>query len=604
MIPHRDVDPLFEASWEVCNKVGGINTVIKSKIPRIVKHYKGNYFLIGPYFPDKALREFEVGVPAEKLQKIFEELQKEGIICHYGKWLVPEKPKTILIDYRNYASKRDEIKARLWESCRIDSLGTEYHDYDEPMVWGEAAGRLLERIYREYDHRIVAQFHEWLSGGALLYLKRNKSPIATVFTTHATVLGRTLAGNNVDLYTILDRIDPEKEAYRWGVAAKHQTEKASALECDVFTTVSGITGMEAKHFLKRAPDVLLYNGLDMSEYPTFEEVSIKHKLYKGKMKSFIEYLFFPYYSFDLDNTLIYFLSGRYEFHNKGIDVFIKSLGKLNRTLKETRSRKTIIACICVPRDYIRIKPEIVENRAYYFDIQESVRDNIEGAERRIVRFMISKGSVTEKDLFNKELLFSVKKKIFRFKRKGTPALCTHDIPGEEKDPILNAFRSEGLLNREEDRVKVVFYPTYLTGTDNLLDLDYNESILGTHLGVFPSYYEPWGYTPLETAALGVASVTSDYSGFGQYLMELAEKSKDKKDPGIYVAELFGKTEEEKTDSLYGILHRYSQYTREERIKNKIEARRLAAIADWGKLIENYLEAHRLAIEKAYGKKKS
>ena len=598
MIAHKDIDVLFEVSWEVCNKVGGINTVIRSKIPQIIKHYKGNYFLVGPYLPESALHEFAVGVAPEKLQRIFEKLRREGIICHFGKWLIPEEPKTILVDYKNYAVKKNEIKGKLWESYRIDSLVTEYHDYDEPIVWGDAVGRLLEEIYKEYDHRVVAQFHEWLSAGALLYLKRNKVRIGTVFTTHATVLGRTLAGNNVDLYHLMQGIDPEKEAYKWHVQAKHQTERAAAHACDVFTTVSEITAMEAEHFLKRKPDILLYNGLDMSKYPSLEEVSIKHKLYKGKIKSFLEYYFFPYYSFDLDNTLIYLLSGRYEFHNKGIDIFIRALSRLNAELREKKPHKTIVAFICVPRDVVRIKQELVENRAYYMDIEETVEDNLDEAERRMIHFMISKDSVTEKDLFGSEVLYNIRKKIFRFHRKGVPPLCTHDLVYEDRDSIIAALRNAGLLNRQEDRVKVVFYPTYLVGADNLLDLDYNEAIMGTHLGVFPSYYEPWGYTPLETAALGVAAVTTDFSGFGKYLSSETQK----KDPGIYVIKMFNKTEKENTDSIYSVLYEYSQYSKEERIKNKIEARRLAALADWGKLIKNYLAAHRMATEKTYPSK--
>jgi hypothetical protein len=225
MITHKDQDSLFEVSWEVCNKVGGINTVIRSKVPQIMNYYK-NYFLIGPYIPENALHEFQVIIPPEKLQQIFERLNKEGIICHFGKWLIENEPKTILVDYKGYAHKNNEIKSRLWETYKIDSLGTIYNDYDEPIVWGETVGRLLEEIVKAYPgQRIIGQFHEWLAAGALLYLKRNKIRMATVFTTHATVLGRTLAGNNVDLYKNLSHIKADEEARKWGMQAKHLTEK-------------------------------------------------------------------------------------------------------------------------------------------------------------------------------------------------------------------------------------------------------------------------------------------------------------------------------------------------------------------------------------------
>jgi len=588
---------LFEVSWEVCNKVGGINTVIKSKVSHLIKHYKGDYFLIGPYLSEKAVKEFQERIPPEELQGIFDKLKTDGIICHYGEWLIPEKPKTILVDYKNYINKKNEIKAQLWESFKIDSLNTEFHDFDEPIIWGDAVGKLLEeisRISREYKNRknIVAQFHEWLSCGALLYIKRNGIKIGTVFTTHATVLGRTLAGNNVDLYRIISEIDPEKEAYKWKIQSKHQVERVSAHESDVFTTVSEITAIQADHFLGRWPDVLLFNGLDMEKYPCFEEVSIKHRLYREKIKSFLQYYFFPYYPFDLDNTLIYFISGRYEFHNKGIDIFIKALSRLNRRLKEEKSKKTIVAFFWVPRDVIRIKPELVQSRAYYEDIEESIDDNLKDIQGRIIRALISKKSFTETDLFSKEFLFKTKKKVLRFLRKGTPPLCTHDLFNEEDDPILKGFKESNLLNKKGDRVKVVFYPIYLTGADNLLDLDYNESIIGTHLGVFPSYYEPWGYTPLETGALGVASITTDFSGFGRYI----SSDLGKKDLGIFVIKMFNKSEEEKIENLFEVLYRFSQLDREGRMENKIEARRLASLVDWDKLIGNYIKAHELAVK--------
>jgi glycogen(starch) synthase len=256
-----------------------------------------------------------------------------------------------------------------------------------------------------------------------------------------------------------------------------------------------------------------------------------------------------------------------------------------------------VAFICVPRDIVRIKPAIVENRAFYLDIQESIGDNIEEAKRRIIRFLISKNTVTEKDLFSKEFLFEMRKKVFRFLKKGIPPLSSHDLPFEDKDQIIKAFREEGLLNREEDKVKVVFYPQYLTGADNLLDLDYNEAIMGAHLGVFPSYYEPWGYTPPETGAMGVAAVTTDNAGFGRYLV--SSENTQKKDPGIFVIKTFNKTDDEKVENLFDVLYKYSQYDREERIKNKIEARRLAALADWDKLVHNYLAAYKIAVDKVY-----
>lgn len=587
---------LFEVSWEVCNKVGGINTVIKSKAPQMIRYYRDRYCLIGPYFPKKAVTEFRERIPPDKLQNIFERLREEGIICHYGKWLINGEPNTILIDYTGYIHKNNEIKARLWERYRIDSLGTYFHDFDEPILWGHTVGRLLEEISKSFGRkRIVAHFHEWLSCGAILYLDMKRIKIAKVFTTHATVLGRTLAGNNVDLYNILEKIDPEEEARKWHVKAKYQVERVSAKICDVFTTVSEITAIETEHFLDRRPDLLLFNGLDMKNHPTLDEAAIKHRRYREKIKNFLQYYFFPYYSFDLEDTLIYFISGRYEFHNKGIDIFIKALGKLNEKLKKERSRKTIVAFFWIPGDVIRIKPELSRARAYYMDIWQSIDDNIDEIKKNIILSLISQKPISESRLFKSDFLYQTKKKVLRFLMEGDPPLCTHDLKNEEEDPIIQGFKENGLLNRKEDRVKVIFYPIYLTGADNLLDLNYDESVIGSHLGVFPSYYEPWGYTPLETAALSVASVTTDFSGFGRYIARESEGE----DIGVFIVKMFGKSMEEKVDNLFRTIYRFSTFTKEERIRNKIEAKRLASLVDWEILIPNYIKAHKLAIERVY-----
>jgi glycogen(starch) synthase len=587
---------LFEVSWEVCNKVGGINTVLASKAPYLVKHFKDSYCLIGPYFPENAVAEFQEKIPPDRLHHIFEKLHKEGIVCHYGQWLINDKPCTILVDYTGYAGENNDIKARLWETYRIDSLGTAFHDFDEPILWGHAVGRLLEEISESYKkERIVAQFHEWLSCGALLYLKMHDVQIGTIFTTHATMLGRTLAGNNVDLYSQLAQIDPEEEARKWNITAKHHVERASAHACDVFSTVSEITGIEAEHFLKKKPDILLFNGIDLKNRPSFDELAVKHRLYREKIKNFLQYYFFPYYSFELDNTLLYFISGRYEFHNKGLDIFIEALGKLNQRLKDSRSKKTVVVFFWVPADAVRIRPSISRARAYYYDIWDSINDDIQNLKKRLVMCLISQTPITDSRLFSKEFIDETTKKVLRFVAQGNPPLSTHDLRNEENDPMTQGFKAEGLLNRKEDRVKVIIYPIYLTGADNLLDITYDEAVIGSHLGVFPSYYEPWGYTPLETAALGVASVTTDFAGFGRYL----KQDSARENTGIFIIDMFGKNHKSKVDNLFDTIYRFTGFDSEERVRNKVEAQRLATLVDWEILIHNYLKAYQMAADKAY-----
>ncbi len=587
---------LFEVSWEVCNKVGGINTVLVSKAPYLVKQYKENYALIGPYFPESAVAEFQEKIPPDRLHHIFEKLHAEGIVCHYGQWLINEKPATILVDYTGYAYKNNDIKAALWETYGIDSLGTAFHDFDEPILWGHAVGRLLEEIAASYKKEpIVAQFHEWLSCGALLYLKMKGVKIGTVFTTHATMLGRTLAGNNVELYSLLSEIDPEKEARKWNITAKHQVERVSAHVCDVFTTVSEITGIEAEHFLAKKPDVLLFNGIDLKNRPTFDELAVKHRLYREKIKNFLQYYFFPHHSFELDNTLIYFISGRYEFHNKGIDIFIEALGRLNQTLKTERSKKNIVVFFWIPVDAVRIKPTISKARAYYYDIWDSINDDISTIKKRLITCLISQTPITDSRLFSTDFINLTKKKVLRFVSPGNPPLCTHDLRNEDSDAIIQGFTEKGLLNRKEDKVKVILYPIYLNGADSLLDLTYDEAVIGSHLGVFPSYYEPWGYTPLETAALGVASVTTDFAGFGRYLNQDSAREKS----GIFIIDMFGKDHETKVSNLFETVLKFTHLGTDERVKNKVEAQRLATLVDWEILIHNYLRAHQMAAERAY-----
>ncbi|MBI4140967.1 hypothetical protein HY485_03975, partial [Candidatus Woesearchaeota archaeon] len=444
-----------------------------------------------------------------------------------------------------------------------------------------------------------AQFHEWLSAAGLLYLKNNHVKVGTIFTTHATTLGRTLANFDRDLYGLLDKINPDAEAASFGsgVLAKHQTEANAAKHADVFTTVSEITGIEAEKFLGRKPDVLLLNGLDMAKFPTFEEASIKHKLFKNRIHQFLLYYFFPYYSFDIDKTLIYFIAGRYEFRDKGVDVFISALGRLNERLKQENSDRTIVAFFWIPGNVKAIKPELLESKTYFVDVKDSVDDVADEIKNKVTHLLISKNDISAKSLFSEDFAHEMLPKVRRLARKGVPPLSTHDLYNEDSDLILTALKSAGLVNAEKDRVKAVFYPIYLTGADGLLDTSYYESMQGSHLGVFPSYYEPWGYTPLEGGALGVSSVTTDLAGFGRYLCQ--KGCTKEKYPGIFVLERFGKSYDEIVAALTDILYRFAHTSSQERVENKIMAQKVAATADWKFFIENYIEAHNLAVEKVY-----
>lgn len=590
-------DYFFEVSWEVCNKVGGIYTVITSKAQQMLDYYKFNYYAIGPYFPGKQISDkFQQMTPPDFLKKAFEKLHSIGIFCYFGSWLIDGEPNVILVDYTAYQSNNNNIKANLWEKFGIDSLNTQYHDFDEPMLWSTCVGILLEEIKNILgDKKIVAQFHEWLAGGGLLHLKQNNVKIGKVFTTHATMLGRTLSANNVDLYGQIENINPEEQAYNFGIQSKFLTEKVCANNADVFTTVSEITGIEATHFLGKKPDVLLPNGLDTHLFPTFDESSIRHKLLKGKIKRFLMFYFFPYYQFELDNTLIFFLAGRYEFQNKGVDVYIEALAKLNEDLKKNNPDKTIIAFIWVPTGVKEVKPELMENKTFYEDIEDSILDLGDELKTRLIYGIVGNKQIDSDFVLGESLVKQTKKKVARLKREGNPPLCTHNIYNEDKDAVINSFKAHGLNNSKDDRVKVIFYPIYLTGADGLTDLNYYEAITASHLGVFPSYYEPWGYTPMETGALGIASVTTDLAGFGRYIKQF--KKDDEKNQGIFIVKRENKKYQEIVDDLASVFIRFSSFDKQERIENKIQAKRLADTADWNNLAQQYIIAHNLAVDK-------
>lgn len=585
----------FEVSWEICNKVGGIYTVIKSKASQMMKHYKGLY-MVGPYIPKKAAAEFQPEPVPENFKAIFNDLKNEGIECYYGNWLIKGKPKTILIDFSKFMQHKDGIKTYLWEKFKIDSLGVS-DDFNEPLVWGWAAGKLLEKISSAWKCSMVGQFHEWLSGSALLYLKDKQMPVATVFTTHATILGRTLAGSERPLYDILENINADEEAKKYGIAGKHGLEKASALKSDIFTTVSKITGLEAEHILGRKPDHLLPNGLDFDKLPDLEEIPYKHAVYKAKIKEFLLPYFFPYYSFDLDNTLFYFISGRYEFKNKGFDVYIEALSKLNEKLKKSKNSVNIVAFVFVPAEFKAMKLDVVESKSLFEDIQDSVDDHMGVLRKNIIYSIANKKVPSETKIFDEDFLFEMKKAILSFKKPGSPPMVTHELVNA-KDPIHESLVVRGLDNKEDDKVKVIFYPIYLSSSDGLMDLDYNQAVWGCHFGIFPSYYEPWGYTPLESAAYGVPSVTTDLAGFGLYVEEhLKGKHGGEKNPGIFVLKRRGRKYEEVVNDLTEIMFWYASLPKKQRIQNKITAEHFAPRLDWKHLIKHYIEAHDAALAK-------
>ncbi len=582
-------DYVFEVSWEVCNKVGGIYTVIKSKSSEMMALYK-NYFLIGPYFEQNVKVDFVSMDPPEEFKKAFDELKNQGVICHYGKWLeIKGKPYTILIEASGLFARKNEIKGQFWEYYKIDSIRAGW-DFEEPSIWSYAVGMLIEKLSANVRGKnIVAHFHEWLSGFGLLYLRKFCPSVATVFTTHATILGRTLSSKGVDIYGYLENINVGYEIYYNNIEAKHLTESATARNAHIFTTVSEITGIESERFLGRKPEVLVLNGLDLEKFPSFEEISIKHITSRDKIREFLTYYFFPYYTFDVNSNLIAYTVGRFEYRNKGYDLIIRALGLLNRRLKEKNSSKTLSMIFWVPMQQYGVRLDVLENKNYYMHIKNYVLTNSPDILKKITYDFISKKGNTG-DLLTESFVKELKKDIVAFSREGDPPLSTHNLDGN--NIVMSALRENGLHNKKEDPVKVIIEPVYLDGTDGFIDLTHYDVMIGCHLGLFPSYYEPWGYTPLESAALGVPSLTTDMSGFGRYI-----KSQNPENRGIIVLDRFRKPEQEVVESFCDILMRYLDMEHSERVNCKLKAKSLSGYADWDLLIQNYVNAHNLAIER-------
>jgi glycogen synthase len=579
---------VFELSWEVCNKVGGIHTVITSKVRAMQDNYE-EYFLVGPYYPHNTHGVFQEIPCPDNAQSAIEALRVEGIDVHYGIWLVPGEPKTLLIDYTRFTSQTNTIKKYLWDNHKIDTLNTQFHDVDEPMVWSWAAGRAIELLASALTTgQYLVHCHEWLSAGAIYYLK-DKAP--TVFTTHATALGRAIASADKNLYQDLEKFNPEEEAKKHGAGlwAKFQIEKTAASTANCFTTVSGITAFEAKTLLGKEPDVILPNGLDIGAFPRFQELLAEQRKFRERINEFLLYYFFPYQHFDLTKTLIYFIAGRYEFRDKGIDAHIQALGKLNNKLKEEKSDKTIVALLLIPAATRGINTQLLRARTDFFDLHDTLEDSKGRILNRILNSLMTNEKLSAETLLPPQVAHDLKRKSHKMNARGLPPLTTHDLQNPESDPIMRELHSVGLKNDEDDKVKVVFYPQYLTGADQLLDLTYSETILGTDLGVFPSYYEPWGYTPLESSALGVPAVTTDVAGFGAYVKDKVSE----KNPGVYVLSRRDCGFEDTVSKLTELFIEYAN--KRDLTEDRLHARKIAELADWKNFVEFYKQSHEKAV---------
>ena len=603
-----DAKYFFEVSYEVANKIGGIYAVIKSKAPEMKRFYGDNYYTIGFYNPTKAEVELIPKKPDKKLESIFSALEKKGIKCYYGVWDIPSSPKTILIDISGFMGELNRIKGELWDKYQIDSMDSDSW-FGEPVAWSYATGILLKEIENNFiDGKAVTQFHEWMSGVGLLYLKDIGTKMGTVFTTHATILGRSIAGSGEDLVTMVeggtknDEVIDEMVAAKYHCLAKHQTEKRCAHLADCFTTVSRTTSHEASYILGKTAEVHVYNGLNMSNFPAMEDLSYLHHKNRAKLRRFLRAYFEPYYNINMEHSRMIFLSGRYEFHNKGIDVFINSLGKLNERLKKEGSDRDVFAIIAIPAGVKGPKMEVLKNISLFSEIENHVEEFLPEVKEKLLS-MLTKGEYTKGEVadFMSDKYNKVFKRLliaFKSHMGGKAPICAYELEYPEwDDSIVSACLNAGLLNREEDRVKVVFYPRYLSATDRVIPMDYFDVIQGCSASVFPSFYEPWGYTPVEAVANGSLTVTSDLAGFGQFMTDEVEKGEvDGK--GIQVLKMKNRDYNDISSDLSDIIYEISKFSKEEIIDHKHNAKNNISIVDWIKLSDRYITAHNLALKKA------
>ncbi len=589
---------LVEVAWETCNQVGGIYTVIRTKVPSMVEKWGEDYLLLGPYFPQTAAAEFEALPVTDEtpVGRAILAMREKGLQVHYGNWLITGKPKIVLFDIASMYDQVDAIKGRIWDNHKISTLGVE-ELVNQTIALGELIRIFLSHLASENKAKkdIVVHFHEWMASTCLPDLKKDKVKISTVFTTHATMLGRYLAGNVPNFYDVLDTFDWHKEAVHYGIEAQASFERAAAQKADVLTTVSDITAKECVAFLGRIPELILPNGLNIQRFAAMHEHQNLHSLYKKRISDFVMGHFFQNQAFDLDQTLYLFTSGRFEYSNKGYDITLDALEILNRKMKEAGSKKTVIMFFITKQPYHSIDPEVLHSRAVLDEIRENCQAIQKEVGEKLFEAAASSNDLQLPDLnqfVDEYWRLRLRRTVQTWKTKSRPKVVTHLLK-QEDDIIRNLHRTQ-LLNNADDKVKVVYHPDFIVSTNPLFGLDYGQFVRGCHLGVFPSYYEPWGYTPLECMARGVPTVTSDLSGFGDYMMQIM---RDYEQWGVSVVNRKTQNYQESAEQLANMLFKFTQQSQRDRITQRNRVESIADTFDWSNLRGYYDTAHELAVIK-------
>ncbi|WP_304347146.1 DUF3417 domain-containing protein, partial [Capnocytophaga leadbetteri] len=533
-------DYVFETSWEVCNKVGGIHTVIATKAASIVKQFRSKYILIGPdIWQHNENKEF---VENPELFKSWRaKAASEGLRVRVGNWKIEGNPIVILVDFSHYVSSKNEVLRFYWDTYHLDSFNSPW-DYVESVLFGYAVGKVIESFTKfntASRENVICHFHEWMTGSGLLYIEDKMPKIGSVFTTHATVVGRAIAGNGLPLYNTMKDYNPEEMAYKFGVQHKHFLEKETAKVADCFTTVSEITAQEALHFLARQTDIITPNGFEDKIIPAEKTFAKKCTDARKILINVAQALTNQSIS---EDTKIVAISGRYEFRNKGIDAFIDALGALNRNAK---NKKELVAYILIPTAHDAPHQGLLNNL-------KNPKQSADNEQKHL----------------------------------------THILPDVYHDVIMKRIYEQELFNRKEDKVKVIFCPSYLNGNDGVFNLSYYDLLIGLDGTAFPSYYEPWGYTPLESLAFKVPTITTTLAGFGKWVNDFyPEKQK--------AIEVVTRTDSNYGDVVASIVKNFVTLldSKEEDLQARRDtAAKVSEIALWKNLVKYYIKCYELTLE--------
>ena len=540
-------DYIFESSWEVCNKVGGIYTVLSTRAKTLHDVFGDKIFFIGPDFWEG------------KENPLFKEdntvcgawynhaLKHDNLKIRIGRWNIPGEPIAILVDFNPFFALKNEIYGQAWCDFQVDSLHA-YGDYDEASMFSYAAAKVLESYYRyniKKNEKVIYQAHEWMTGLGALYIRKNVPEIATIFTTHATSIGRSIAGNNKPLYDYLFAYDGDQMARELNMESKHSIEKQTAHNVDCFTTVSEITNNECKELLNKPADVILMNGFEDDFVPKGRSFAAKRKKARETSLNLANKLLGTNLG---DDTLIIGTSGRYEFKNKGINVYLEALNRLTR---DKALNRNVLAFINVPGWVGDAREDLIER----------LNSNKDYTEPLPVPFI------------------------------------THWLKNMSHDQVLDMLKYLNMSNSKDSKVKVIFVPCYLDGYDGITNLPYYDMVIGNDLSVYPSYYEPWGYTPLESVAFKVPTITTDLAGFGLWVNSLLGKYSEIED-GVKVIHRTDYNYSEVADIIKDTITDFASMNATDVEKIRKKSASIAEKALWKHFIKYYYEAYDIALRNA------